>query len=103
MRRLGRRKLGQALYGAEPEWLRDAAMLSSVETGQPDAATLADLVGFIATWVEPRFPLTGADLQAAGVKPGPEMGRLLADLEDWWIGRDFVPDRAACLARMGVL
>jgi len=100
LRRLGRRKFGQALYGAQPEWLRDAAILSSVEIGQPDPATLADLAGFIATWAEPRFPLTGADLQEAGIKPGPEMGRLLADLEDWWIGRDFVPDRAACLAKL---
>ncbi|HTJ65368.1 MAG TPA: CCA tRNA nucleotidyltransferase [Alphaproteobacteria bacterium] len=100
LRRLGRRKLGQALYGAEPDWLRDAAMLSAVETGQPDTAALADLNRFIGDWVEPRFPLAGADLQEAGMKPGPEMGRLLTELEDWWIGRDFAPDREACLARL---
>jgi hypothetical protein len=28
------------------------------------------------------------------------MGRLLTELEEWWIGRDFAPDRQACLARL---
>ncbi len=103
LRRVARGKFNQALYGSEPAWLHDAAMLSAVETGQPGVAALADLNRFIATWIEPRFPLTGADLQEAGVKPGPEMGRLLAGLQDWWIGRDFAPNREACLARLSEL
>jgi poly(A) polymerase len=95
-----RRKFGQALYGAEPGWLRDAAMLANVETGAPDAATLSELSDFTAGWIEPPFPLTGADLQAAGIKPGPDMGRILAGLERWWIDADFKPDHDACLAKL---
>ena len=46
-------------------------------------------------WERPRFPLTGRDAMAAGVPEGPEVGRILAALEEWWIGQDFAPDEAA--------
>jgi poly(A) polymerase len=91
---------GQALYGGEPVWIRDTAMLSAVETGTPDLDALSRLVAFLLTWKEPQFPLGGADVQNAGVKPGPEMGRVLAELEAWWVESDFKPDRAACLAKL---
>ena len=48
----------------------------------------------------PPFPLAGRDLRARGVPPGPALGRLLRDLEDWWIARAFRPDRAECLAEL---
>jgi len=92
------RRFGQALYGAEPAWVRDAAMLAGVET-----ATLAGFVRFIDGWSEPKFPLTGADLKAAGIEAGPGMGRALAELEEWWIEADFVPDKKTCLARLRAL
>lgn len=38
-----------------------------------------------ATWTAPRFPLTGKDLLAAGVPPGPEVGARLKALEEEWI------------------
>ena len=95
-----RRKFGQALYGAEPAWVRDAAMLAHVEDSAPNAETLAGLSRFIDGWTEPKFPLTGADLKQAGITAGPAMGRMLAELERWWIEADFAPDREACLARL---
>jgi poly(A) polymerase len=95
-----RRKFGQALYGAEPVWVRDAAMLAHVETGTPNAETLAGLIRFIEGWTEPKFPVTGADLKTAGIEAGPGMGRMLAELERWWVEAGFAPDRAACLARL---
>jgi len=100
---VARRKYGQALYGAEPAWVRDAAMLAHVETGAPNIETLAGLSRFIDGWSEPKFPLSGADLKQAGIEAGPGMGRMLAELERWWIEADFVPDREACLARLRAL
>jgi poly(A) polymerase len=97
---VARRKFGQALYGAEPAWVRDTAMLAHVGTGAPNTATLTGLSRFIEGWTEPRFPLAGADLKAAGVEPGPDMGRMLADLERWWVESDFEPDREMCLAKL---
>jgi poly(A) polymerase len=40
-------------------------------------------------WSPPRFPLGGADALAAGVPLGPEVGRLLREVEAWWIEHDF--------------
>jgi poly(A) polymerase len=99
---VARRKYGQALYGAEPPWVRDTAMLANVDAGAPNAETLAGLSRFIEGWAEPKFPLTGADLKRAGIEEGPRMGRTLAELERWWIEADFAPDRDACLARLPV-
>jgi poly(A) polymerase len=97
---IARNMFGRALYGARPDWARDAAMLSAVETGKPDPKALAQLNFFVPNWVQPHFPLSGADLQKAGIEPGPEMGRILTELADWWVAADFVPDRVACLARL---
>jgi poly(A) polymerase len=100
---VGRRKFGQAFYGAEPAWVRDTAMLAHVETGAPNAETLAGLSRFIDGWIEPKFPLTGADLKQAGITAGPGMGRMLAELERWWIEADFAPDREACSVKLANL
>jgi poly(A) polymerase len=100
---VARRKFGQALYGAEPAWVRDAAMLVNVETGAPNVETLEGLTRFMRDWIEPTFPVTGADLKAEGIEAGPGMGRTLARLKRWWIDADFAPDRAACLARLRAL
>lgn len=48
-------------------------------------------------WPPPALPVKGRDLVKLGLDPGPEVGALMAALEDWWIGEDFAPDRAACL------
>ena len=55
------------------------------------------------SWEEPTFPVTGADVFARGVPEGPEVGHLLKAVEDWWIERDFVPDRAALLEKLDAL
>ena len=44
-------------------------------------------------WQRPRFPLTGRDVMAAGVPEGPEVGRMLAAVEDWWVEGDFAAGR----------
>ncbi len=48
----------------------------------------------------PRFPLQGRDALAAGLPPGPAIGRLLAELRGWWIEGGCVADREACLAEL---
>jgi poly(A) polymerase len=97
---IARGQFGRALYGAEPTWVGDAAMLAHVETGTPDIAALLEFCRFIEGWAEPHFPLTGADLQAVGIEPGPEMGRFLSELEAWWIAAAFKPDRDSCLRQL---
>lgn len=54
----------------------------------------------IQEWEIPDFPVSGDDLQKAGIKPGPAMGKKLHEIEEWWIGRDFIPDREECLKQL---
>ncbi|MFO1121296.1 MAG: CCA tRNA nucleotidyltransferase [Hyphomicrobiales bacterium] len=51
-------------------------------------------------WPLPELPVTGKDLIAAGLAPGPAMGEALRSLEDWWVASDFKPGRDALLARL---
>lgn len=48
----------------------------------------------------PDFPLLGRDALAAGIKPGPEMGRLLAATREWWIEGGAAAGREECLAHL---
>jgi poly(A) polymerase len=47
-------------------------------------------------WQRPRFPLSGRDVMLAGVPEGPDVGRVLARVEDWWAGGDFAAGEGAC-------
>jgi poly(A) polymerase len=58
------------------------------------------LLEMAQTWQRPRFPLTGRDVMAAGVPQGPDVGRILAAVEDWWVAHDFAADEAACRDRL---
>ncbi len=64
-----------------------------------DGASGAAALALIQNWPRPRFPVAGADVVRMGVKQGRRVGEILGKVEGWWIDQDFVPDRAACLAR----
>ena len=57
----------------------------------------------LAAWRRPVFPVAGRDAVALGAAPGPAVGRLLREVEAWWIAEGFAPDRAACLGRLAAL
>jgi poly(A) polymerase len=70
---------------------------------EPDETREIDWRRAFATvrdWPRPRFPLTGGDATRLGVEPGPAIGRLMRDLEEWWIAGDFSADRKGCLAEL---
>lgn len=48
-----------------------------------------NLVLLAKTWSAPVFPVTGADLIAQGLSPGPELGKVLARMEQDWIDHGF--------------
>ncbi|WP_033405423.1 CCA tRNA nucleotidyltransferase [Kiloniella laminariae] len=52
----------------------------------------------IALWRPVFFPLQGRDLLAAGMAPGPRVGRVIKTTEDWWIEQDFKPTVSECVA-----
>ena len=53
------------------------------------------LLSVADAYEKPRFALTGHDVMQAGVPEGPEVGKILAQLEDWWIEHDFPDDGLA--------
>jgi poly(A) polymerase len=53
-----------------------------------------------AEWVQPDFPIDGRDVLNAGAEEGPSVGRILSALEEWWVEKEFAPDRAALLAKL---
>jgi poly(A) polymerase len=61
------------------------------------------LLTLAGTWQQPHFPLDGLDVMALGVEEGPRIGHILADIEEWWLARDFQADRAALLARLNAI
>ncbi len=55
----------------------------------------------LAAMTVPVFPLQGGDLAEAGMAPGPEIGRRLAELRNWWWQGGCRAGRTACLAEHG--
>jgi len=51
-------------------------------------------------WQQPHFPLTGAVVMEAGVPQGPLVGRVLAEMEEWWIDNGFPQDEALLAERL---
>eukprot|EP00048_Salpingoeca_helianthica_P020296 m.5857 g.5857 ORF g.5857 m.5857 type:complete len:560 (-) comp4642_c0_seq1:53-1732(-) len=52
----------------------------------------------ISTWPAPVFPITGKELKAHGVAPGPTMGAVLARLKALWVRSRFTLTAATLLA-----
>ena len=54
----------------------------------------------VANWQPITFPLAGRDAIARGIPSGPEVGKLLVAVEDWWLRQNRRPDRVACLSEL---
>lgn len=90
--KLGRQRVGDLL---RLDWARRVAEGQAV-----DRALARQALDLADTWEPPRFPLKGRDALDLGVAPGETVGRILAEIETWWLAEEFRPDRAACLARL---
>jgi len=58
------------------------------------------LLALADAWERPQFPLTGRDVMLAGVPQGPLVGRILSEVEDWWIDSDFTDDDFSLAERL---
>ncbi|MFW6076374.1 MAG: CCA tRNA nucleotidyltransferase [Hyphomicrobiales bacterium] len=92
------------LYQVGPQGFRDMVRLAWATN---DAGFAAEdwiaLLELPEHWTCPRFPVSGADLASRGIPAGPEMGRLLKRLEDWWMAAGFPADKDAVLAQVDAL
>jgi poly(A) polymerase len=80
------------------------ALVSARQKAEGDVEGLAvvgrlgRLLDRASAWKSPIFPVSGSDLIAAGLKPGPEMGEALRRLEDAWVASGFRDSKADLLA-----
>jgi poly(A) polymerase len=76
---------GLAVAAAEEAWPRERLAETARELGRLPVAPL---------------PVGGADLEARGMKPGPDMGAALAVLERAWVESGFTLEKDALLERI---
>ena len=92
---------GALLYRIGVARFRDKVLLQwagalSKSHGGAGVLQFRMLLEMADNWQRPRFPLTGRDVMLAGVAEGPDVGRVLGRVEDWWVGDDFAADEGAC-------
>ena len=94
----------KAIYMAGKQVVIDRARLRAA--GEDDAIistrwmSLADLA---MGWTPPEFPLSGKDMKAAGVEPGPQMGKVLEALKALWVRSGFTADRDKLLMALKLI
>lgn len=94
----------KAIYFAGKQVVIDRSRVRAA--GEEDAImssrwmSLADLA---MGWTPPEFPLSGKDLQAAGVEPGPKMGKVLEALKALWVRSSFTADRDKLLMALKLI
>ena len=78
------------LYAMGSEAWRDSVHLAWAKSRAPQTdRTWQKMLKLPSRWVPPSFPVTGRDLLDLGFPSGPDLGRELKRLEDYWIGTDF--------------
>lgn len=74
------------VYRIGAETFADRAILDNTPE---DAAAVLGLIEVARAFTPPSFPVTGHDLETAGIAPGPAMGDAMRSLEGSWIVSDF--------------
>lgn len=95
------REMRQCLYRIGTRAFQDRLRISWAEDPKENNAVgWRALMAMAATWERPSFPLGGDNVKAAGVPAGPEIGRILGEVEDWWIDSDFIDDEFSLIERL---
>ena len=98
---LSAKEARRLLYRIGVVRFRDKVMLAwAAAPRAAPALSWRMLLSMADNWQRPRFPLSGLDVMQAGVPQGPDVGRLLAKVEDWWIGTDFAADEGALRGKL---
>jgi poly(A) polymerase len=89
------------LYQTGAETFARTVRLAWAESdATPDDKDWRGLLDLATDWAIPDLPVSGADLIAAGMEPGPALGAELARLEDWWVASGFMATKEELLARV---
>jgi poly(A) polymerase len=95
------REARKMLYQLGTQPFKDRLFLKWAEDAKPSSAVhWRALLALADAWQRPRFPLTGRDVMQAGVPEGPLVGRILAEVEAWWVDADFTDDEFSLAERL---
>ncbi len=99
--------LRRALYALGQDVFRDLILLDWADQIARDPTVAISNIrdwkstwDATAAWTVPLFPLTGEDVIAAGAEEGPDIGEILAVVEEWWVDQAFRPGHDECLDRL---
>ena len=95
------KEVRKLLYRLGPARFKDRVFLKWAE--DPKESNFVQwraLLALADAWERPRFPLTGGNVMAAGVPEGPLIGRILGEVEEWWIDSDFIEDEFSLAERL---
>ena len=87
-------------YRLSAETYRDRCLIAWAEKEESGSEDRWRELLAVAEWVPPVFPVKAQDALDRGARPGPDLGRLMAALEQWWIDGDFAGGRSACLGEL---
>ena len=59
-----------------------------------------NVLAAITAWQQVRFPLQGRHGIELGMEPGPELGRVLGIIEQWWADGDFRANEKGCIEQL---
>jgi poly(A) polymerase len=99
---LGAAELRAVLFAAGAELVLDRLLLAWAHTDDRSADWPALAKQIRETTVRP-LPVSGSDVLARGLAPGPHVGRILRRLTDWWVAEAFAPSRDDALRALDQL
>jgi poly(A) polymerase len=98
---LSMREVRKQLYRLGLQRFRDRVRLRwAQDPKDSNAVQWRALLAMADAWQRPVFPLSGRDVMNAGVAEGPLVGRILDDVEQWWIETDFIEDDFSLAERL---
>ncbi|MGD0190510.1 MAG: CCA tRNA nucleotidyltransferase [Rhizomicrobium sp.] len=98
---LSMREVHRHLYRLDRQRFRDRVILAwAADPKTSNAVSWRALLEIADSWQRPQFPLTGRDVMAAGVSEGPLVGRILTEVEEWWVDSDFTEDEFSLAERL---
>ncbi|MFP3944596.1 MAG: CCA tRNA nucleotidyltransferase [Alphaproteobacteria bacterium] len=98
---LSAREVRRILYRLGARTFEDRAMLAwADDPKETNAVQWRALLAMAQSWRRPKLPLTGEEVIAAGVPEGEEVGRVMREVEEWWIDSDFTGDRFSIIERL---
>lgn len=87
-----------AVYRLGNDTVRSLLLLHAAD--KDEEGNLPESYVWATAFRPPRFPLMGSDVLALGIAAGPDVGRILAEMQDWWAAQDFAPGRTAALEKL---